>query len=123
MKTIIHEKFTLSLPKENFIKLEILEDQEIETDDIHAIFAGYAELVGDNEYVVTIYGYDFATLGREAMAVAAEQYANPKRKKVAVITSNLAHILLIRAYNMWYKPVSQIRLFKSEEVAYKWLEN
>lgn len=122
MKTINHEKFTLTLLKENFIKLEILENQVIEPDDIHFIAVGYKELAGDNEYVVAIYGYDFSTITREAMEVAIEQYETPKRRKVAVITNNLAHILLIRVYILWYKPTSQMRLFKSEEAAYQWLE-
>lgn len=122
MSKITHEKFILSLIKENFLKLEILEDQEIGPDEIHAIAAGYNELVGDNEYVVAIYGYDFATFTRDAMEVAIEHYSDPNRKRVAVISNNLAHMLLVRLYIIWYKPTSQMRLFKSEEAAYNWLE-
>lgn len=122
MPQINHEKFTLTLLKENFIKLEILEDQEIGPEEIGAIVEGYKMLVGDNEYVVAIYGYDFATFTREAMDVAVNKYSNPKRKKVAVISNNLAHIMLVKLYIMWYRPKSQLRLFKSEEAAFKWLE-
>lgn len=122
MTTITNEKFTLTLLKPNFIKLEVHEEQEIGPDDIGVIVAGYKELVGDNEYVVAIYGYDFATFTREAMSVAVEKYSSPKRKKVAVISNNLAHIMLVRLYVLWYKPKSELRLFKSEENAFKWLE-
>lgn len=122
MKQVKHKKFTLSLLKKNFIKLEILEEQVIEPNDVHAIAAGYKELVGDSEYVVAIYGYDFATITKEAMQIAVENYSDPKKRRLAVITNNLAHILLIRLYMMWYKPKSEIRLFKLEEAAHQWLE-
>lgn len=122
LKQINHEKFTLTLLKPNFIKLEIHEEQTIEPDDIREIAAGYEQLAGDNEYVVAFYGYDFATVTREAMEVAVKEFSNPKRKKSAVITNNLAHIILIRLYILWYKPVSQFRMFKSEEAAFEWLE-
>ena len=122
MTTITHEKFTLTLLKPNLVKLEILEEQVIEPDDIHAIAAGYKELAGDNEYVVAIYGYDFATISKEAMQTAVENYSDPKKKRLAVITDNLAHIILIRLYMMWYKPKTEMRLFKSAEAAHQWLE-
>lgn len=122
MKTITSDKFILTLLKENVIKLEILEAQEIEGKDIHEIHEGYIELVGDNEYVVAVYGYDFATITKEAMEVAAKQYSSPKRKKVAVITDNFAHILLIKFFILWNQPKTPVKLFSSEEKAFRWLE-
>ena len=122
MKRIENDKFIITLMKKNFIKLEILAGQEIEADDIHEIHKGYQELVGDKEYVVAVYGSDFATISREAMDVAAEYYGNSKRKRVAVITNNLAHILMIRFYILWKNPKTPVQLFKSEQKAFQWLQ-
>lgn len=122
MQKITKEKFKLTLLKENLIQLEILEEQEIVGEDIYEIHKGYKELVGDKEYCVVVYGYDFASITREAMDVAAKQYASEKRKKVAVITDNFAHILLIRFYILWNNPSTPVKLFNSKEKAFKWLE-
>ncbi|TNF48433.1 MAG: hypothetical protein EP305_05540 [Bacteroidetes bacterium] len=122
MKRIENDKFIITLMKKNFIKLEILAGQEIEADDIHEIHKGYQELVGDKEYVVAVYGSDFATISREAMDVAAEYHGNSKRKRVAVITNNLAHILMIRFYILWKNPKTPVQLFKSEQKAFQWLQ-
>lgn len=122
MKSISHEKFTLKLIKENFISLEIHEGKVIEVEDIHLIYQGYVDLVGDNEYVVAIYGNPFSSISNEAKEIAAKQYRSEKRRKVAMITNNLAHVLIVKFFITWNKPRTRIEIFRNEEKAFEWLE-
>ena len=59
----------------------------------------------------------------EAKKIAAEEYASPKRKKVALISDNLAHVLVIKFFIIWNKPKTPIKIFKSEEKAFQWLKS
>ena len=123
MKKITHHKFTIELIKENFLSLIIHENEIIEADDIHLIYQGYEQLIGNNEYVVAIYGNAFSSISEEARAIAVSQYASRKRKKVAFISDNLAHIIIIKFFIQWNKPTTPIKMFKSEQKAFDWLES
>ena len=123
MNKIIHEKFTIKLIKENFLSLEIHQNQVIEADDIHLIYQGYEKLIGENEYVVAVYGNNFSSISAEAREIAASKYASKKRKKVALISNNLDNILIVKFFINWNKPQTPIKIFKSEESAYEWLES
>ena len=123
MNIVSHDKFTIKLIKDNFLSLEIHENEIIEVEDIHLIYQGYDTLVGENEFVVAVYGNHFSSISNEAREVAAKQYASKKRKKVALISNNLAHVLIVRFFITWNKPKTLIKTFKSEEKAFAWLES
>jgi len=121
MNIINHEKFVIKEVKSNFLTLEIYENKVIDENDIHHIYQGYKDLVGDNYYVVAVYANSFSSISPKAREIAAEQYFSIKRKKVALISSNFAHILLIKMFIKLNKPKTPIQIFKDEKVAYKWL--
>ena len=121
MEKVLHDKFTIKRLKDNFLSLEIHENKVIEADDIHLIYQGYDKLIGDNEYVVAVYANPFSSISGKAQKIAAKQYASEKRKKVAIISDNVAHVLIVRFFIAWNKPKTPIKIFKSEEKAFKWL--
>lgn len=123
LKRVSHNKFTIELIKDNFLSIVIHENEIIEADDIHLIYEGYEQLVGDNEYVVVVYGNPFSSISDEAREIAASQYASEKRKKVAIISDNLSHIIIIKFFIFWNKPKTPIKIFKSEQKAFEWLES
>lgn len=123
MRTVSHDKFTIKLIKDNFLSLEIHENETIEAEEIHLIYKGYHTLIGENEYVVAVYGNHFSSISDEAKEIAAKQYASKKRKKVALITENLAHLIIIKFFISLNKPKTNIKIFKSEEKAFAWLES
>jgi hypothetical protein len=117
MKRVSHNKFTIELIKNNFLSLIIHENEIIETDDIHLIYQGYAQLIGENEYVVAVYGNPFSSISDEAKEIAAKQYASEKRKKVALISDNLAHVIIVKFFILWNKPKTPIKIFNSDQKA------
>jgi len=123
MIEVLHEKFTIKLVKENFLALEVYEGQVIEAEDIRAVYKGYETLVGDNDYVVAVYGNPFSSISKEAKEIAVKEYSSAKRKKVAMISDNLSHILIIKFFILWNKPKTPIRIFKDENKAFDWLES
>ncbi|MFT7614589.1 MAG: hypothetical protein ACI9J3_003571 [Parvicellaceae bacterium] len=123
MERVSHNKFTIELIKDNFLSLLIHENEIIEADDIHLIYQGYAQLIGENEYVVAVYGNPFSSISDEAKEIAATQYASEKRKKVAIISDNLAHVIIVKFFILWNKPKTPIKIFKSDQKAFQWLES
>ena len=123
MSTILHEKFTLKLIDKNFLSLEIKEGETIEADDIHEIYAGYDQLVGENEYVVAVYANPFSSMSKKAREIAANEYASDKRRKVAFISDNLAHAIIVTFFMRINRPKTKIKIFKKEEAAYAWLRS
>ena len=123
MEKVSHDKFIIKRIKDNLLSLEIYENEIIDADDIHLIYQGYDKLVGNKEYVVAVYGNAFSSISDEARTIAAKQYASAKRKKVALISDNLAHVIIVKFFIMWNKPKTSIKVFKSEENAFKWLES
>lgn len=123
MNSIEHSKFILKLVSDGIISLEIKEGEVIEANDIHEIYAGYDRLMGDKEYVVAVYGNPFSSISKEAREIAAQEYENPKRKKVAMITQNLAHVILVKFYITINAPKTTIKIFKSETDAFDWLKS
>lgn len=123
MDQIVHEKFTIKRIKGNFLSIEIHEGQTIDAEEIHLIYKGYHDLVGNNEYVVAVYANHFSSISPEAREISAKEYADPKRKKVAMITDNMAHVLMLRFFIAWNKPKTTIKIFRSEENAFEWLES
>ena len=105
MEKVLHDKFTIKRLKDNF----------------YLIYQGYDKLIGDNEYVVAVYANPFSSISGKAQKIAAKQYASEKRKKVAIISDNVAHVLIVRFFIAWNKPKTPIKIFKSEEKAFKWL--
>jgi hypothetical protein len=123
MDKVLHNKFTIKRLKYNFLSLEIHENEVIEADDIHLIYQGYNKLIGDNEYVVAVYANPFSSISDEAQKIATKQYASEKRKKVAFISDSVAHVMIVRFFIAWNKPKTPIKIFKSEEKAFRWLES
>ena len=123
MSFIEHEKFTIKLIDNNFLSLEIKEGETIDTEDIHKIYAGYSRLIGDQEYVVALYANPFSSISKEAREIAAKEYASPKRKKVAFITDNLAHVIVVTFFIKINRPKSDIKIFKNEAKAFEWLKS
>lgn len=123
MTQVTHHKFTIKLIEENILLLEIFENEVIEADDIHFIYKGYDELIGDEEYAVVVYGNPFSSISDEAKEIAANQYSSRKRKKVAIVSNNLAHVLIVRFFILWNKPKTPIKIFKSEENAFEWIKS
>jgi len=123
MERVLHKKFTIELIKNNFLSLVIHENEIIEAEDIHLIYKGYEQLIGENEYVVAVYSNPFSSISDEAKEIAARQYASEKRKKVAIISDNLAHVIIAKFFILWNKPKTQIKIFKSEQKAFQWLES
>lgn len=122
MGIVSHSKFTIKQINDKLLSLEIHENEIIEADDIHMIYQGYNKLVGDAEYSVAVYGNPFSSISDEAKRIAAEEYSSPKRKKVALISDNLAHVMIVKFFIIWNKPKTPIKIFKSEEKAFTWLE-
>ena len=123
MEKILHEKFTIKRLKDNFLSLEIHENEVIEANDIHLIYKGYDRLIGDKEYVVAVYANPFSSISDEEQKIASIQYASEKRKKVALISDSVAHVMIVRFFITWNKPKTPIKIFKSEEKAFRWLES
>ncbi|PHR47054.1 MAG: hypothetical protein COA32_09020 [Fluviicola sp.] len=123
MEKVSHDKFTIKRIEDNFLSLEIHENEIIEIDDIHLIYQGYDELVGNSEYVVAVYANLFSSISAKAQKIAATQYASEKRKRVALITDNVAHVMIVRFFITWNKPKTPIKIFKSEEKAFRWLKS
>jgi regulator of extracellular matrix RemA (YlzA/DUF370 family) len=123
MESVSHKKFTIKQIRDNLLSLEIHENEIIEAGDIHLIYQGYGQLVGENEYVVAVYGNPFSSISDEAKEIAARQYASGKRKKVAIISNNLAHVIIVKFFILWNKPKTPIKIFKSNQKAFKWLES
>ena len=123
MEKVLHDKFTIKLIEQNFLTLEIHEHQVIEAEDIHLIYEGYEALIGENQYVVAVYGNPFSSISDEAKQIAAKEYASEKRKKVALISDNLAHNIIVKFFIVLNKPKTPIKIFKSEEKAFAWLRS
>ena len=123
MSPIENKKFTTKLIESNFIALEIAAGEIIDEIDIHDIYASYKELVGENEYVVAVYGNPFSSISKKAREIAADQYASLKRKKVALISKNTAHVLLVTFFIRVNKPKTEIKIFKNESEAFDWLRS
>ena len=121
MSPIENKKFTAKLIESNFIALEITAGEIIDEIDIHDIYASYKELVG--EYVVAVYGNPFSSISKKAREIAADQYASLKRKKVALISKNTAHVLLVTFFIRVNKPKTEIKIFKKESEAFDWLRS
>lgn len=121
MLIIEHHKFTLKLIDTNLLCLEIKEGETIEADDIHEIYAGYKQLVGKNEYAVAIYANPFSSMSKKAREIAANEYASDKRRKVALISDNLAHVIILNFFININRPKTNIKTFKNEAKAYTWL--
>lgn len=122
MKIVEHEKFLIKEVKTNFLTLEIHENEVIEEDEIHLIYQGYKDLVGDNHYVAAVYANPFSSISAKAREIAAKKYASLNMKKVALITTNFAHILLIKMFIKLNKPKTPIQIFRDKKEAYDWLE-
>ena len=120
---IENKKFTVKLIEPNFISLEIKEGETLEGEDMHDIYASYDKLVGENEYVVAVFANPFSSMSKEAREVAANKYASVKRKKVALITDNLAHIIIVKFFIRINKPKTSIKIFKKESDAFEWLRS
>ena len=123
MEIVSHDKFTIKLIEDNVLLLEIHENEIIDAEDIHLIYQEYHSLIGENEYVVAVYANPFSSISDEAKKISAEEYASSKRKKVALISNNLAHVLVIKFYVIWNKPKTPIKIFKSEKKAFAWLKS
>jgi hypothetical protein len=121
LEKVEHDKFIIKRIKDNLLSLEIYENQIIEADDIHLIYEGYESLIGEKDYAVAVYANPFSSISDAAKQIAAKQYASEKRKKVALISNNLAHIIIVRFFILWNKPKTPIRIFKSEQKAFEWL--
>ena len=120
---IQHNKFTLKVIETNFLSLEIREGETIEGEDIHEIYAGYNRLVGDNEYVVAVYANPFSSMSKQAREIAANEYASAKRKKVAIISDNFAHVIIVTFFMNINTPKTNIKIFKNETKAFAWLRS
>ena len=123
MAQITHHKFTIKHIEDDILLLEIFENEVIEADDIHLIYQGYDKLIGDREYAVLVHGNPFSSISDEAKEIAANKYASEKRKKVAIIANNLAHVLIVRFFVLWNNPKTPIQIFKSEEKAMEWVKS
>lgn len=123
MDKILHDKFTIKRIEDNILSLEVHESEIIDADDIHLIYKGYEQLIGNNEYVVAVYANPFSSISSEAQKIAAKQYASERRKKVALISDNVAHVMIVRFFISVNKPKTPIKVFKSEEKAFKWLRS
>jgi len=123
MSSLKYDKFTVKLIENNFISLEIKEGETIDHHDIHHIYASYHELVGENEYVVAVYANPFSSMSKKAREIAANDYASQKRKKVAFISGNLAHIIIVKFFIRINSPKTNIKIFKSEQEAFEWLRS
>ena len=121
MEKIVHIKFTMQLLEENFITLRVKEGQTIEVEDIREVYAGYEKLVGQNDYVVAVYGSPLSSMSKKASELAAKEYASDKRKKVAVISENIANVFIVKLYILLNKPKTNIKIFKKEALAFEWL--
>jgi hypothetical protein len=115
-------KFSLKLLEENFVSLEIKEGCIIDVEEIHEINRGYKKLCQDNEYVVIIYGNNFSSFTSEARKVSAKKYFSKKRRKVALVSNNLAHIMVIKFYINFNKPKTNINIFSDRNKAIRWLK-
>jgi hypothetical protein len=89
MEIVSHDKFTIKRIKDNFLSLEIHQNETIEADDIHLIYQGYDKLIGDNEYVVAVYANPFSSISDEAQKIASTQYASEKRSLLFQITLHI----------------------------------
>lgn len=123
MSSLKYDKFTVKLIENNFISLEIKEGETIDHNDVHLIYASYHELVGENEYVVAVYANPFSSMSKKAREIAANEYASQKRKKVAFISGNLAHIIIVKFFIRINSPKTNIKIFKSEQEAFEWLRS
>jgi hypothetical protein len=123
MSIIEHDKFTLKEIEPNFLSLEIKEGKTIEAEDIHAIYSGYETLAGENEYVVAMYGNAFSSISKDAREIATSQYASAKRKKVALISDNLSHVILVTFFIKLNGPKTNIKIYKNEANAFSWLRS
>jgi hypothetical protein len=121
MPLIEHNKFSIDLIDNNFISLVIKEGETIEAEDIHEIYAGYKLLVGENDYVVAVYANPFSSMSKKAREIAANEYSSPKRKKVALISNNLSHVIIVSFFINVNRPKTSIKIFKNEADAHAWL--
>lgn len=120
---IEHNKFSIKLIDDNFLSLEIKEGETIEAEDIHEIYAAYDRLVGENEYVVALYANPFSSMSKKAREIAANEYFSPKRRKVALISDNLSHIIIVNFFIKINRPKTNIKIFKKEDKAHSWLRS
>jgi hypothetical protein len=123
VRIVQHEKFVIKEIKSNFLTLEIHENETIDENDIHFIYKGYTDLVGGNQYVVAVYANPFSSISPDARKIAAEKYASLNRKKVALISTNFAHILIIKLFIKLNKPKTPIQIFRDSKSAFDWLES
>lgn len=121
-KEIKHPKFTLRLLKDNVLYLKIHENQTIEVDDLPALYGGYDVIYPEGDYVVMMYGSPFASISKEARDIAASEYASERRKKIAFISTNIANIMIVRFFCTFYRPKTQIQIFRNEIDALAWLQ-
>lgn len=121
MQQIDHPKFLMSLLQKNCISLEIKEGEQIDSDDIHAIYTGYDKLIQNEDYVVAVYANPFSSMTKAAREVAATSYYSDRRKKVAFISDNLGHIILIKFFQKINSSKTNLRIFRNEDDAFNWL--
>lgn len=121
MSLIESEKFILKLLEPSIISLEIKEGEVINGKDIHKIYAGYNQLVGENEFVVLVFANPFSSISKKASEIAAKEYPSDKRKKVAIVSDNLAQVMLVNFFIRINKPKTPTKVFKNESVALDWL--
>lgn len=77
--------------------------------------------MGENEYVVAVYANPFSSMSQKAREIAATEYASDKRKKVALISDNLAHVIILTFFININRPKTKIKIFKNEAKAFIWL--
>lgn len=119
---IVLPKATVTLIKQNTIRIDIHEDVELDSEDILQINKAKNELVGDNKHVVLFVPCEFGAITKEARETSAseEVYRNAIAK--AIIVTHLGNRLIASFFIMVNKPPAPTKLFSDEKDALKWLK-
>jgi len=112
------KKYRLQLIEPRIIRLNVIENIEMEQQDAKDMIADAVALAKGQDYAILFDANSNGTISFEAR----EEFAQSKKRiAAAIVTKSLANKLLGNFFVNFHKPKSPSRMFSEEQEALEWL--
>lgn len=114
----LEKKYRLQLIEPRIIRLNVIENIEMEQQDAKDMIADAVKLADGQTYAIL---FDANTSGTISFEAREEFAKSAKRIAAAIVTKSLANKLLGNFFVNFHKPKSPSRMFTDEKEALVWL--
>lgn len=121
IKSVNHEKMTLSILEGAIYKINILERAEVNLDDVKYIQKVGLELTENKEHYVLFIAPKFGSISNDARKYSATPEASTNVICRAIVAPNLGMRIIANFFIQYNKPAVEHKIFLKVEDALEWL--